>query len=219
MEITENIDKLASGMALFRQQLKQPELDAKNPFFKNDYLTLKGVEAAVDPALKDTGLSYIQLVYTAEGSSAVKTMVMHSSGQRIVTDPLILRPTKNDPQGQGSAITYAKRYQLMALFGVVGDKDDDGNAASRPQQRYNRQQQQTPQQRYNKQRQQAPQQPRQNDPLEDEYRRLMMELINRLNGDSKRAEELVKGTLGDGKHNGQEYVSAIKALLESGEQK
>lgn len=52
--------------------------------------------------------------------------------------------------------------------------------------------------------------------LEAEYRRLMMELINRLNGDSKRAEELVKGTLGDGKHSGEEYVNAVKALLESG---
>lgn len=55
--------------------------------------------------------------------------------------------------------------------------------------------------------------------LQAEYRRLMMELINRLNGDSKRAEELVKGTLGDGKHSGEEYVNAVKALLESGEQK
>lgn len=54
--------------------------------------------------------------------------------------------------------------------------------------------------------------------LQAEYRRLMMELINRLNGDSKRAEELVKGTLGDGKHSGEEYVDAVKALLESGEQ-
>ncbi|MFJ6991250.1 MAG: DUF1071 domain-containing protein [Limosilactobacillus mucosae] len=51
--------------------------------------------------------------------------------------------------------------------------------------------------------------------LQDEYRRLMMELINRLNGDSKRAEELVKSTLGDGKHSGEEYVTAVKALLES----
>lgn len=53
--------------------------------------------------------------------------------------------------------------------------------------------------------------------LQAEYRRLMMELINRLNGDSKRAEELVKGTLGEGKHTGEEYVKAVKALLESGE--
>lgn len=52
--------------------------------------------------------------------------------------------------------------------------------------------------------------------LQDEYRCLMMELINRLNGDSKRAEELVKSTLGDGKHSGEEYVTVVKALLESG---
>lgn len=52
--------------------------------------------------------------------------------------------------------------------------------------------------------------------LQAEYRRLMMELINRLNGDSKRAEELVKSTLGDGKHSGEEYITAVKTLLESG---
>lgn len=54
--------------------------------------------------------------------------------------------------------------------------------------------------------------------LQAEYRRLMMDLINRLNGDSKRAEELIKSTLGEGKHSGQDYVNAVKALLESGEQ-
>lgn len=59
---------------------------------------------------------------------------------------------------------------------------------------------------------------RQMSQLQAEYRQLMLELINRLNGDSKRAEGLVKGTLGDGKHSGEEYVNAVKALLESGEQ-
>lgn len=57
---------------------------------------------------------------------------------------------------------------------------------------------------------------RQMSQLQAEYRRLMMELINRLNGDSKRAKELVKGTLGEGEHSGQDYVNAVKALLESG---
>ena len=62
-------------------------------------------------------------------------------------------------------------------------------------------------------------QQRKMDALQAEYQCLMMELINRLNGDSKRAEGLVKGTLGEGKHSGQEYVNAVKALLESEEQK
>lgn len=60
---------------------------------------------------------------------------------------------------------------------------------------------------------------RQMSQLQAEYRQLMLELINRLNGDSKRAEALVKGTLGEGEHSGQEYVNAVKALLESGGQK
>lgn len=60
---------------------------------------------------------------------------------------------------------------------------------------------------------------RQMSQLQAEYRQLMLELINNLNGDSKRAEALVKGTLGEGEHSGQEYVKAVKALLESGEQK
>ena len=59
---------------------------------------------------------------------------------------------------------------------------------------------------------------RQMSQLQAEYRQLMFALINRLNGDSKRAEELVKGTLGEGEHSGQDYVNAVKALLESGEQ-
>lgn len=54
--------------------------------------------------------------------------------------------------------------------------------------------------------------------LQAEYKRLMMELINRLDGDAKQAEELVKSALGDGKHSGEEYVNAVKALLEIGEQ-
>ncbi|SDN53210.1 DUF1071 domain-containing protein [Limosilactobacillus mucosae] len=51
--------------------------------------------------------------------------------------------------------------------------------------------------------------------LQAEYKRLMMELINRLDGDAKRAEELVNGVLGDGKHTGNEYVEAVKAILAS----
>ena len=68
----------------------------------------------------------------------------------------------------------------------------------------------------NQQRKEQVNQQRKMNALQAEYRRLMMELINRLNGDSKRAEELVKGTLGEGKHSGEEYVNAVKALLESG---
>lgn len=197
---------LFKAMSKFRTQLKQPKLDGDNPFFKSGYVTLEGVQKAVDEALKDTGLSYVQKVYNdCNGGVGVETIIMHEDGEVLSSGQLSLRPTKNDPQGYGSAITYAKRYQLAAMFGISSDKDDDGNAASQPQQ------QQTPQQ----QQKQAPQ----ITPLQAEYQRLMVKLVKRLNGDKKRADELVNSVLGEGKHSGKEYVNAVKELLESEEQK
>lgn len=129
--MTETKANLFKGMFKFRMQLKQPKLDGDNPFFKSGYVTLEGVQKAVDEALKDTGLSYIQKVYNdGEGGVGVETVIMHEDGEALSSGPLSLRPTKNDPQGYGSAITYAKRYQLAAMFGISSDKDDDGNLAA-----------------------------------------------------------------------------------------
>lgn len=190
---------LFKAMSKFRTQLKQPKLDGDNPFFKSGYVTLEGVQKAVDEALKGTGLSYIQKVYNdCNGGVGVETTIMHEEGEALSSGQLSLRPTKNDPQGYGSAITYAKRYQLAAMFGISSDKDDDGNAASQPQQ-----QQQTPK----------------ITPLQAEYQHLMTKLVKRLNGDKKRAEDLVNSILGEGKHSGKEYVNAVKELLKSEGQK
>lgn len=132
------LGELAKGMAKFRQQVKQPEPDSNNSFFQSGYLSLTGLERAIDAALPGTGLSYIQLVSTAEnGLPGVRTVILHESGQLMTSELLVLTPAKMDPQGMGSAITYAKRYQLAAAFGINGENDDDGNAASQP---YNRNQ-------------------------------------------------------------------------------
>lgn len=129
------LGEIAKGLAKFRQQVKQPKLDATNPFFKSGYLTLTGLQDTIDAALKDTGLSYVQLVATTEsGLPGVRTVILHTSGQMMMSEVLTLKPSRNDPQGMGSAITYAKRYQLAAIFGISGEKDDDGNAASQPRQ-------------------------------------------------------------------------------------
>ena len=55
---------------------------------------------------------------------------MQESGEFYETEPLILNADKNNAQGQGSVITYARRYQLASLFGITSDEDDDGNKAS-----------------------------------------------------------------------------------------
>lgn len=123
--------ELYKALAQFHKNLKQPSKDAKNPFFKSNYVTLQGVQQAVDKACEGTGLSYSQMVFDAEnGGKAVKTIITHESGQTLSMGELSLTPTKKDPQGYGSAITYAKRYQLAAAFGISSELDDDGNNAS-----------------------------------------------------------------------------------------
>jgi len=130
-----NAGELLKGLAKFRAQIKQPTLDASNPFFKSSYLTLTGLINAIDEAIKGTGLSYNQIIADNGQAAAVQTIITHESGGILITKPFTLRPVKADPQGIGSATTYARRYQLQALFGIAGEKDDDGNAASNPQQR------------------------------------------------------------------------------------
>ncbi|MDT2640424.1 ERF family protein [Enterococcus dongliensis] len=124
---TKNIFK---ALADFREVLKQPSKDANNPFFKSTYVTLDGVVKAIDEAIKGTGLSYSQEA-TSEGNQiSVSTHVFHTSGEFISYDPLTLPTTKADAQAFGSAVTYAKRYALGAVFGVTSDVDDDGNKTS-----------------------------------------------------------------------------------------
>ena len=130
-----NAGELLKGLAKFRAQVKQPTLDASNPFFKSSYLTLTGLINSIDKGLEGTGLSYNQIIADNGQAAAVQTIITHESGGILITKPFTLRPTKADPQGIGSATTYARRYQLQALFGIAGEKDDDGNAASNPQQR------------------------------------------------------------------------------------
>ena len=129
-----------SDTVKLRQAIKQPPKDAKNPFFKSNYVTLEGVQKAIDEAKEGTGIDYSQFVETSpDGRTGVSTMVYSDKGEYIITDPLYLQPVKNDPQGNGSVVTYSRRYQLSALFGISSDIDDDGNNASGNQQ--NRRQQ------------------------------------------------------------------------------
>lgn len=131
MEASEEMKSLYKALAKFRQQLKQPAKDGSNPYLKSTYVTLDGVIKAVDTALEGTGLSYIQEAATSDGLPAVRTVLFHEDGGTLASGWLSL-PLKNGatPQDVGSLLTYAKRYQLAAFFGVSSDVDDDGNSAS-----------------------------------------------------------------------------------------
>lgn len=103
--------------------------DSTNPHFKSSYADLASVWDACRDALSENGIAVIQTPHTDEASNChVVTMLTHASGQW-VRDTFSLPPTKADPQGYGSAITYMRRYALAAIVGVAPE-DDDGNAAS-----------------------------------------------------------------------------------------
>lgn len=102
--------------------------DAANPAFRSKYASLAAVCEAVLPAMNKHGLTVIQAPGTANGEVTVETIIGHASGTMMRTS-LALKPTKTDPQGVGSTITYGRRYALLSLAGVAPE-DDDGNAAS-----------------------------------------------------------------------------------------
>lgn len=135
MECSDNLDKLFEALATFRSQVQQPIKSADNPFFKSKYVDLDGVVKSVDEGLKNTGLSFVQEPVSNAGdkSISVYTIITHKSGQYMKLGPLTLPTDKQNPQGFGSAETYARRYSLSAAFGITSDVDDDGNAASNSQ--------------------------------------------------------------------------------------
>ena len=103
--------------------------DSTNPAFKSKYADLASVMAACLPALNANGIAVIQPPIDDEsGARFVKTILAHESGETLECRvPLIIG--KNDMQGYGSAVTYARRYGLMSMAGIAPE-DDDGNAAA-----------------------------------------------------------------------------------------
>lgn len=194
---SENLDKLFKGMNTFRSQLKQPAKDANNPFFKSNYVTLEGVQNAIDAAIKNTGLAYTQIVKNDDnGNVGVETIITHESGQYLTTGVLALRPEKSTPQGYGSTITYAKRYQLASAFGVSSDVDDDGNVGSgnfKAPAKGNYQQNNYQQDNYQHSRQQVQQ--KQTDPEILEYNNLFNKALKALGTDKDDLQAKINGQL------------------------
>lgn len=119
---------IASALAAAQAEMGKALKQSSNPHFKSKYADLSSVMDACLPALNANGIAVVQtLTETEMGSRAMVTVLIHESGEKVECPiPLILG--KNDMQGLGSAITYARRYGLMSLAGIAPE-DDDGNAA------------------------------------------------------------------------------------------
>jgi len=131
MKTSEAINELATALNKAQSGMTGAKKGATNPFFKKSYSDFSMVIEAISQPFADNGLCFVQAAEMNEMKAAVTTRIMHVSGQYIesVTE---LPPTKNDAQGVGSAISYAKRYGLQALAGVPS-VDDDGQDAVKHQ--------------------------------------------------------------------------------------
>ncbi|HEV2612506.1 MAG TPA: ERF family protein [Noviherbaspirillum sp.] len=105
--------------------------DKNNPHFKSKYADLGTCLEAVDDALLANGIAVYQETFEDATGVTVETVFLHESGEMIRTGKLHVPASKQDPQGYGSALTYARRYSLMTACGIAPE-DDDGNSASQP---------------------------------------------------------------------------------------
>ncbi|MEO3947664.1 ERF family protein [Gorillibacterium sp. CAU 1737] len=129
---SESIAKLAVALVKFNAEVRIIEKDAKNPHFKNQYASLDNIIDEVRPILAKHGLSVLQFPSGDGDKFSLRSMLLHESGEWIESEPIVMRPVKNDPQGIGSCATYARRYSLSALLSLNTGEDDDGNDASHP---------------------------------------------------------------------------------------
>lgn len=148
------IGELASALAAAQAELSPASKNAQNPHLKNRYADIAAVYEAIRETLPKHGLSVSQIIMPHESKARVRTLLMHKSGQWLASECLMPLDRNGGPQGMGSAITYARRYSLSAIVGVVSEDDDDAEAAQ-PR----RQQQAQPQQR------REPAQPRRPEPV------------------------------------------------------
>lgn len=127
MTHSESIAALAAALAAAQGELAPVAFDRDNPFFHSRYATLTALREAMRPVFAGHGLSVIQ---GAGPDGGIETTILHSSGEWLTSAGLPMKPAKDDPQGIGSLITYARRYGLAAACGLVADEDDDGNRAT-----------------------------------------------------------------------------------------
>lgn len=135
MLTSETITKIMPALIKAQGDFKPAVKDAVNPAFarganpKPSYVTLAQAIDSVSEALRGNGIALVQMTDVQDGRTILETRLIHESGEWIASRYPV-HPVKADPQGEGSALTYARRYALMALVGIAPE-DDDGNAATK----------------------------------------------------------------------------------------
>ncbi len=124
------MQKIAQSFVKAQKAFGPALKSSTNPHFRTKYADLSACVEAVIDALNDNGIALIQHTHDCDNGVSVETIFMHESGEMLSTGRLHVPAAKQDPQGYGSALTYARRYSLMAACGIAPE-DDDANAASK----------------------------------------------------------------------------------------
>lgn len=123
---------ISSALVKAQKQFAPALKSSTNPHFKSKYAALDACVEAVIDALNSNGIYLMQATHEFDGGVSVETTFIHESGEQISAGRLQFPAPKQDPQGYGSALTYARRYSLMAACGIAPE-DDDGNHAVKSQ--------------------------------------------------------------------------------------
>lgn len=127
MQHSDSLKEISGALLKFHKEMGVVAKTSSNPFFKSSYASLPTIQEAVKEPLDKAGLVYAQF---PEGTNGLTSILMHPESGEWMRARYEMTPAKTDPQGQGSAITYQRRYALGAMLGLTIDDDDDGNAAS-----------------------------------------------------------------------------------------
>lgn len=123
--------QIASALVKAQKAFGPALKTSTNPHFKSRYADLSACIEAIIEGLNSNGIMLMQQCHESESGVTVETLFVHESGETLSAGKLHVPASKQDPQGYGSALTYARRYSLMAACGIAPE-DDDGNAASKP---------------------------------------------------------------------------------------
>lgn len=124
------MNKIAAAFVKAQKAFGPALKTSTNPHFRSRYADLSACVEAVIEALNDNGIALMQRLNPCDDGVIVETVFVHESGEMLNCGQLHVPATKQDAQGYGSALTYARRYSLMAACGIAPE-DDDGNAAAR----------------------------------------------------------------------------------------
>jgi hypothetical protein len=138
IEKSADISEIAKALLAFQAEATGVVKDSKNPHFKNRYASLEAVVDEARPVLQRVGISWMQAPGKINaGNIGMTTLLMHAASGQWISSDMEIPLGKQDPQGAGSALTYAQRYALMASLGLPPVDDDaesafDRNSSSAP---------------------------------------------------------------------------------------